>query len=303
VPASIWIRCLQLLPYFKERGVKCTVNDLNTDADICVFVRWQDERAFTLAKEQKAKGKRIIFDLCVNYFDSSIFEAGYGSTQKQLEECMNMIEVADAVTCASTFIAERASSFHSRVVYIPDSINKRHFRFQKPPKDFDKHPRAIWSGVSVKATDLNLVLPLFDKRKIPLVVVSDKKPVLDYSFRFIKWSYRTFPKAILEGEFCLSPRLVEDPYNKGHSFFKIGVFMTEGIPALASPVPSYSEVLYGGGRLCHNMEEWEDALDQILVDRNLLRQWSEETVNIMKPYETEQIVSKYMDLFNEICDS
>ena len=185
--ASIWIRCLQLIPYLEEKGIRCKVNKPGAVADIAVFVRWQDDAALEMAQSQKRQGRRIVFDLCVNYFDETeLFEGGYGSLAENVEECRRMAEVADVITCASDFIARRAGDFHPRAVYLPDSIDSRHFRFRKPENDFRRDElRAIWSGTSSKAVELEPVLPLLRRYGIPLVIISDRKPRLSMDYRFI----------------------------------------------------------------------------------------------------------------------
>ena len=46
VSGSIWIRCLQLIPYFNQMGIDSVINDLESDTDISIFVRWQNSDAY-----------------------------------------------------------------------------------------------------------------------------------------------------------------------------------------------------------------------------------------------------------------
>ena len=303
--ASVWIRCLQLLPYLEERGVQCKVNDPNAEADISVFVRWQDDRAYEMAQRQKTKGRGIIFDLCVNYFDETgLFEGGYGSPKEQVEECRRMVETADVITCVSTYIAQRARSFHPWVVYLPESVDGRHFRFNKPESDFWRRKlRAIWAGISPKARELEPILPLLHRHSIPLIVITNQKPSLSMDYRFIRWSYKKLPHQLLEGEICVAPRRIDNTYDLGHSLFKIGVFMALGVPAIASPVPSYTEVLKDGkgGMLCHTIEEWDKALAIALRERDKLVIWSGQAREAMRRYHTNHIADQYVSLFKELC--
>ena len=143
MPASIWIRCLQLIPYLEKRNIACTINDLATDANISVFVRWQNDKAYSLIEKSVAKGQKVIFDLCVNYLETAgQIGKSYGSFPEQREQALRMIEVSDVVTCASDFIRQRASEFHSNAMYIPDSIDQDHFKFKKDHRDFYKD--SLW---------------------------------------------------------------------------------------------------------------------------------------------------------------
>ncbi|MBN1841346.1 MAG: hypothetical protein JW883_03565 [Deltaproteobacteria bacterium] len=313
MPASVWIRCQQLIPYLEQRNIRCAVNQSDDEAEIAVFVRWQDEQAYNLARRMKQKGKRIVFDLCVNYFDETgLFDGGYGTTAKQVSEARRMIEMADTVTCASAYIAERAREFHSWVEYLPDSIDHRHFCYRKPVRDFYRpRLRAIWSGTASKARELEPILPLLQRMGMELVIISDRDPGLKSSgwiwernvqYHFVPWRYELFPTSILEGEVCVVHRKVNDPYNQGHSSFKIGVFMAQGVPAIASPVPSYQELLGNGtgGRLSSSMEDWEAAFNEVVNDRDILARWSHEACQTMEAYRTERIVEQYIRLFNQL---
>jgi len=307
MPASVWIRCLQLLPYLREAGVSCTVNKPRKAADIAVFVRWQDSSALQLARKLKERGQRIVLDLCVNYFDNTgMFDGGYGTTERHVEECLRMTEVADLVVCGSEFIRRRAENHHPRAVYLPESIDGRHFSFTKEVPDFDKPAlTAVWSGQPAKTAELAELYPLLAKRDIALLIISERKPPMPGPCGYLPWSYHTFPEAIVRGDFCLSPRVTDNSYDLGHSHFKIGVFMAEGVPALASPLPSYEEVIgkTGGGRICRTTEEWEAALDAVLADRTLLSRWSEAARSGMEEYGTDRISLRYRRFFEKLLGS
>jgi nuclear transport factor 2 (NTF2) superfamily protein len=303
MPASVWIRCLQLIPYLKKHGVVSTVNNPNTDEDVAIFVRWQDKQAYKLAKNKKKKGQRIIFDLCVNYFDETgLFHGEYGSTKERVMEAARMVELADIITCASEFIKQRASEYHPNVIYLPDSVNFNHFRFKKSHSDFDKRVlTAVWAGQSNKIAELVCLYPLLSRRRIPLVIISDKKPSLPGPYTYMPWSYHAFPRNILRGDLCIAPRSTDNPYDLGHSHFKIGVFMAEGVPALASPLPSYVEVIgeTGAGKICDSEESWESTIDRVLEDRQMLKIWSLAAQRRMYLYSTESIAQRYIQLFRD----
>ena len=75
-----------------------------------------------------------------------------------------------------------------------------------------------------------------------------------------------------------------------------------GVPALASPLPSYREIIEktGGGRICESDKEWENAFDEILEDRKMLWEWSQSAYEGMKEYSTESVVKQYISLFEKL---
>ena len=137
------------------------------------------------------------------------------------------------------------------------------------------------------------------------MVISTTPPDLPGPFTFIPWNYHNFPNSILEGELCVAPRNLHNIYNQGHSNFKIGVFMAQGVPALGAPLDSYRELIErtGAGLICNGAEEWEEALDRLLADRELLKRWSAAAYEGMEPYTTEKVAQRYYDLFTELAQS
>ena len=306
MPASVWNRCLQLHPALERLDVRCLVNDRRSRADVAVLVRMQDAGALELAWGLRARGTKVVFDLCVDYLDvTGLLGDGYGVTERHRQECLAMLKAADAVTAASAFIARRVAEHHPRAVYIPDSIDRGHFRHTKTyPERAGMPPTAIWCGVAVKAPDLEPILPLLRARGIPLIVVADSKPRLSAPFEFVRWRHATAPRELLRGDVCVAPRSLDTPYNLGHSFFKIGVFLAQGVPAVAAPVPSYAEVLRPEqtGLVCTSPGEWEAALDRLLADPGLLARWSPAAVETLRPYWSENVAAQYRRLFQDLAD-
>lgn len=306
VSASVWIRCLQLIPYLEASGIKNAIGDEN--CDVGVFVRRQDNEAYSIARRLHRQGKPIIFDLVANYFERS--DATYMKnvvTQQHIDDCLRMVELATCVTCSSAFIADKSARHHDNVSYIPDSIDLRHFTGRKSPSDFDRERlRALWCGTSSKSVDLKPILPLLDKHGLDLTIVSNARPKLGkrswfsrgYPLTFHRWSHGR-PDHLLQGDIFIGHRKLETTYDNGHSFFKIGLPLSQGVPALASPVPSYFELLKDGlcGEICDNLKEFDETLAKIVSDRSRLKQWSANGMEMMADYSTERIAETYVRLF------
>lgn len=315
VSASIWIRCLQLIPYLAAHNITSVVNDPGADADVAYFIRWQDDRAYEQAKRQKAAGRKVIFDLVVNHFtqtDQTAVSRGFGIvTETHYRQTMRMLELADAVTCASQYIAERAAPYHDHVHYLSDSIDMRHFDRVKDEGDFYRQKlRVIWSGTSTKRVEFTPLIPLLKKYQLSLAVISDHAPLLGWRFsfgpyrlayRWASWRYETFPGKLLMGEIGISYRDELDSYNLGHSLFKIGVMMAQGIPVVASPIPSYRELVNrGGGVIASTLDEWDQILGTWVTDRDKLAQTARQARGAVSPYTTANIIRGYLELLNSL---
>lgn len=302
---STWNRCLQLIPYLEKMNIDCRVDnggDLNTD--IAVLIRWHDAGAYDLVSRLKDRKAKTVLDLCVNYFDETgTFPGGYCVSKPLVEEVRKITPSVDMVICGSEYIRQRALEFNPNCVYLPESIDAQHFVYKKKQREFDRQiPRAIWSGQSVKSFEVAELYPLLEKRRIPLTIISNNKPEMPGPYHYIPWSYYTFPRNIVKGDFCISPRRTDNTYDMGHSHFKIGAFMAQGVPTLAAPLPSYREVIEKtrGGRICESGLAWEEALDEVLADRDILWQWSQAAYEGMRSYSTENVAKKYAETFEHL---
>lgn len=191
----------------------------------------------------------------------------------------------------------------SLVAHLPDSVDTKHYRFRKSMADVDAKPlRAVWASVQSKAHHLQEIMPELGKQNISLEIISDKSPALSNSFYFTKWSYKSSPRSLLKGDIAISPRQITNQYDLGHSHFKIAVFMAQGVPAIASPLPSYEELIdqTKGGIIVRNLADWRIALSQIRRDRTLLQKLGDAAYTGMKQFSTEVIAGQYVKFFDTL---
>lgn len=298
--ASVWIRCLQIIPYLANMGLTCSVNRTFPSPDVAIFLRRYSDEDVRLASRLKQKGTRIILDVVVNYFEVyPPHPLGYGGCLKEQNyNFMKLVELADEIWCVSPFLKSLAEKYHPCTVFVSDSIDETHFSYRKKFTGLISRPlRLGWAGVSVKAHVLNMFKPWVDEGGVALCVISDKPPGLDVPYEFRKWAFKAFPADIVDCDLCVAPRDVRDNYDRGHSLFKIGVFMSEGVPALAGDVPAY-ELILGerrGGHICRGQEEWKMCLRKYSSDNQALQKMSEEAIKELEPYLTVNVSKQVME--------
>jgi len=71
------------------------------------------------------------------------------------------------------------------------------------------------------------------------------------------------------GGVIISPRYLNNPYNRSHTEWKISLGMACGLPAIASPQQSYLDVLEraedpSAVTICGSSEQWLEALERAL---------------------------------------
>jgi len=304
---SVWIRCLQLIPELDKLGISSSFNQRKIDCDIAIFLRDFSTPIQNVIEYQRTNGAKVAIDLCTNPFDVTGFLIGrYGMTQEKSQEALAAIAKCDGILCASDFIAKRAQGYSPLVTHIPDSIDKTHYCLKKRVT-LNESTRlcAIWAGVSSKAHHLEKVTALLMRHNIGLDVISDKQPALSIPFHFTKWSYNSSPQALLRGDITISPRELTNPYDLGHSHFKIGVFMAQGIPAIGSPVPSYEQLIAKtkGGIIADTASDWSTALEEFQSNRALLKELGDAAYTGMQQFSTEVIARQYVEFFEALLGS
>lgn len=298
-PASVWIRCLQLLPYLNGLGVHSLINQSNSKTQIAVFLRRYDNESVELASYLRSKNVKVVLDTPVNYFTQEQHWGYRGNVRARFK---NMAHQSDAILCPSIPIEECGKGMGFPVIRIEDSIDLDHFKFKKSIFLRHKSPTLIWAGHSSKAAVLNFLAPVFKRLLLKFIVISKKKPVLKFQYQFIRWSHKFFPQAILEGDLGIFPRPTDNDYDLGHSFFKIGAFLSERVPVLCSPVPSYLQIAHpSNSRIIPEMDAslWEQSLTEIISGKI---KFTFEENRVVSDFSTHAAALRYLDLFSNLLE-
>ena len=303
VPASVWIRCYQLLPYLKDLEYTSTINDFFHKPDIAIIVRRQDYIIQQVARLLKRRGVRVIFDINVNYYERWGENINETVSEKQVKQAIELTKIADAVFVSSEYIHEKALNLNENSYYLPDSVDLKHFCKRKMYPDEIKKPlKLIWSGINLKIEDLKLIRDATKDLPVKLYIISDIKREIGMPYRFIKWEYQSFPDTILYGDLCISPKPLRNSYDMGHSYFKIAVFLAQGVPVIASPLPSYKEIITTGknGYIAESVDEWRKYLSQIVENPGVLKELSYNAFNERNKVSTGRVVKEYDKIFNRL---
>ena len=284
---SHWIRCLQLVKYFKKLpGLAVTINNFTYRPDVAVIMRGFGRLERLTSKIYRRLGTKVVWDTCVNYFERD--GKSLQVLPSQIAAARKMIPNCNAVFTASRFIND-ISSKYIKSFYLTDTIDKGHFSFWKEDINL-KAPVIGWSGFAVKAKILERYKHFLGRHRV--LIIADKDPLLDFDYEFVRWDYYRFPHDILRCDVMFSPREVNDMYNQGHSIFKVGVFLSEGIPVIADPIPSYTELRCPHLYLCDTGNtDIEKVMAGIDADK---REWDER-------FNSESIVWEYYDVFGKVC--
>lgn len=296
VLASSWIRCLQLLPFLKDIGLNSKVNQWDSKTQIAIFLRRWNPKDQSLAKKLKKDGVKIVLDTPANYFSTQDLPALQGDN---MDWFRSFADIADVIFCPSLFIEQFGRKLGYETICLEDSVNLKHFSSRKKDRKLSKKPVLIWSGVSVKADSLNFLAGPVKRNGWNVNIISDKRPELDFKYRFLKWRYNSFPKNILRGDIGIFPRKISNEYDMGHSFFKVGVFLVQHVPVVCTPLPSYKQVVTQENSVCIDRfddEMWEQHILSIHTGKKKINFNN----NPIQEFSTEKVAVKYLSIFKKL---
>jgi len=281
--------------------------------DIVVFVKMMTPQAQREAEKVRNYGGKIIFDANVNYYEiwGDYVVPGTKPTEEQQRQAIWMTRFCDLVVADSLYLSHVCRKFNPNVVWIPDNVNTEIYRGGKRHRS--KHPvKVIWSGVCKKAKHFELIEScLYDfSKKIELILVTDKEtasnryPEVVFRLRkkltckIKKWKDRNYYKHLLNSDIIVSPKILNNGYEMGHTEYKIALGMAQQLPVVASNQPSYVDAIPNneGGYICHSEEEWFQAFERLIENPELRQEMGEKArTRILERYSTPVIARQWLD--------
>lgn len=182
----------------------------------------------------------------------------------------------DTIVCGNSFLAERFSSWNSRIEILPTAVDCE--RFVPYPRHNLSRPVIGWIGSRsnfryLKQIEHSLALLLIKHPDTVFRVVADADPELtllpSQQVEFIKWS--PVNEAELTATFTIGIMpLTDGQWERGKCSFKMLQYMACAVPVVVSPVGMNAEVLGLGdvGLAAVSGDDWIDALDMLLREPN-----------------------------------
>jgi len=287
--------------------------------DVVVFLKVMSDRAIDEAKKTKSYGGKFIFDANVNYYEiwGNYPIPGTKPTNEQKAQAEWMTINADYIVADSTYIEKICRKYNQNVIWIPDNIdvNKDYTGLKKHS---EKNPlTAIWSGIAKKAFHFELIENvLYDfAKELRMIIVTnetenDKLPAVIFRLKkklnieIREWNSSRYPKDLLESDFLISPKILKNGYEMGHTEYKISLGMAQRLPVIASDQPSYIDAFGNSavGYICKNEDEWYEAFKEILNSTPEERQAMGDSARarVLSNYALDVISNKYISTMNEL---
>ncbi len=299
VMASTRIRCLDVIKYLRSQGIKSEIYKPFRRYDFVIFQKSFSGKQYEIARELSGKVKRIILDVNVNYF----LKEGETTqvTQKLIDDFHRFLGLTDTVFVSSHYLKRVAEGYHPDVYYIPEHISTIGVY---PSKRLSNPIKLLYCGYAIKASSVLLIEDVLSELSrefdLEVVFVCEKNPHIRLPVKstFIKYRHKDIVNILREGDIKIAPRMLDNSYDKGHSFTKIGYPMSVGLPVIAGPVPSYKESL---ALLAETREEWLQSLKFLICNPAEYERLSLEGMAFVKEnYSLQKIGCRYMEIFEKL---
>jgi glycosyltransferase involved in cell wall biosynthesis len=248
--------------------------------------------------------KKIVYDFddaiwIPNYSEANSFFSflkGYGNVHK-------ICSYAYKISCGNEFLCDYAKQFNTNVVYNPTTIDTNNYHNRVKDQTGDEFVIG-WTGSHSTIRYIGEIIPVLAKLEkkyaFTFRVISDLKPEFELnSLEYVKWKKESEIEDLLGFNIGIMP-LVNDKWANGKCGFKALQYMSLGIPALVSPVGVNSRIVDHGlnGFICDTPEEWETAIETLLLNRETLGEMSKQTrKKIIDYYSVKSNSDNFIELF------
>lgn len=340
IPASRF-RVGQFLPYFRDRGVQCTVRPgygdhynqiastpLGTPYKLTKrllrVLRSLDAAQFDLVFLQRPAiphtplpeqlinhlNRRTIFDV-----DDAIFLNPDGTTNPRLQHTFStIVDEVHHLICGNSFLADAAQAPHKTSI-IPTVIDCQRYS-PTPDRKSRFHsddPIIGWMGTASNFKSLESVVPalrhILDQHpntRFRVVSNADFPPLGDHpQFQYIPWSAADEIDLLRSFDIGLMP-LLDIPTSYGKCGFKMIQYMAVGTAVISSPVGANIDIYQGSdaGYLADGIDDWSQAMTTLLQDAEHRHQCGlSGRQHVLRHYSIQSVIDPYMTLFEQVANA
>ncbi len=301
VMASTRMRCLDIIRFLKNSGIKTDLYRPFEKYDIVIFQKSFSESHYKLAKKLSNAGIKIILDVNVNYFEKT--GETKQVTEKQIGDLHRFLDLTDTVLVSSHYIKSIAEKYHPDVYYIPEHISTIG---SYSPKVVSNTLKLLYCGYSVKANSVLIIKDVLRELSkdydFEFIFVCEKNPSLKLPVKtsFLRYKQNNLVKILRKGDIKIAPRKLNNSYDLGHSFSKIGHPMSVGLPVIASPVPSYRGT---PALIAATNEEWIYYLKYLINNPKEYCLLSQRGMSYVREnYSLQKVGQMYLGLFGKYFD-
>jgi hypothetical protein len=288
--------------------------------DAVVFLKSMEFECADLGSELKNSGTAVVFEANVDYYTTSgndSLPSELVPLESQRESAIRMTKIANKVIASSRRLMEICREWNPRAAWVPDNIPDSWIGGAGSPVGVREGRLQLWwSGMPSKAGDLLAIEEVLRgwKNRVHLHLVTgdlhaacqrmsqEPREALQKLLAEVPHTlhrFRDIPSLLQNyraGGFILSPRQLGNPYNQSHTEWKITLGMAAGLPALASPQPSYRDVADRSSHpeavtLCEKQADWDHAFAVAMSNKDYAEK-SAAAVDVVRRFYSTTVVAR-----------
>jgi GT2 family glycosyltransferase/tetratricopeptide (TPR) repeat protein len=265
------VKC-RIVTDYHGRNVYEVRNDFG-DATVAIFTS-NSKYDLELISHFKKSGIVCVFDQC---------EALFGHPKEKI-----YMSDVDLVACCSTKLEEMMHERgYMKTVVLKDAVEDVTVKNSIVYENRYEKPRAVYMGMGGNSFLVTEYLKdVIERAGYDLIVISE------WDNADIKWDLNTWPDDFSTGDIALCPQRTS--IQPAKSEVKVTTAMSLGLPVVASPLPSYIEIIENGknGFICKSEEEWFSALIN-LKDPQYRKKIADEAKKTVEEFSIEKISNQW----------
>lgn len=216
--------------------------------------------------------------------------------------------MAAGVVVGNSFLAEYAGRFNRNVWIVPSTVDSRNYT---PKTDNGPSDKLVigWSGSPTTIEDLSHISGALKKLAeiLPyrLRVMGGEFDLPGVDIELIPWSTDYEVDVLRSFDIGIMP-LPDDPWRQGKCGMKALLYMSVGVPAVASPVGMNSSIIDDGrnGFLASSDDEWVEKLILLARDPELRRTLGEAGRRTVEDQYTPDVqVPRVVEILRSVADN
>jgi glycosyltransferase involved in cell wall biosynthesis len=225
----------------------------------------------------RLSGRPFVYDYddaVFHWYDKVPSKLVRGALSRKLEP---VLKAATACCCGNPYLRDYAARFCNQAIVLPTVVDTDVYR--PIERNASKPPTIGWIGSPSTWPNVRQLLPLLSEycasgrarfRAIGAGIEAETDQF--EGMELVPWTEVTEVSEVQHFDIGIMP-LIDAPFQRGKSGFKLVQYMACGIPAIASPVGVNRDILEGEGVgiLASTSNEWRKAFDRLLADPNLRR--------------------------------
>ena len=285
---SVRMRCHDILNFLEQEGMNIEIYKPYKKYKVVIFTKVRGDKAVSLARKLHAEGTIVISD---NYCEYLTDETRADDWERR--NILDILKVSDYAFVYSKTQYEQFSKYHNKVMVMEECVHESYFEKQIAYTE-QTEVTLLYSGYAHNALYVkeiaDVIVRLQEEYGCHLLFLCEKDPEFtEFCYTYEKYDQNRITEQLRKGDIMIAPRTMKGIEKMAHTLSKVAGPMAMGLPAVASPIPSY---LGTPVVICYDNEEWYKALKKLICDTAYRRALGEKSREYIYSNYSRQVIGR-----------